>query len=73
MSVAAMSCESVRPVLPFLREADDRPETVGDEWLGTLSHELRSPLAAILSALEVIAVGDKLDPAARKAQLGNSC
>src|SRR5262249_4896545 len=28
--------------------------TQGDEWLATLSHELRSPLAAILDALELV-------------------
>src|SRR5262245_7839808 len=39
-----------------------------DKWLGTLAHELRSPLATILSALEVIAGGDERDPAARQAR-----
>src|SRR5262245_61966774 len=37
-----------------------------DEWLATLAHELRSPLAAILSAMEVIAGGHELDPVARQ-------
>src|SRR5262245_12968215 len=38
-----------------------------DEWLATLAHELRSPLATVLSALEVIA-GGELDPAASRAR-----
>jgi signal transduction histidine kinase len=39
----------------------------GDEWLGTLSHELRSPLATIVCALDQIP-GPDLDPAVRRAR-----
>src|SRR5262245_48098397 len=39
-----------------------------DEWLATLSHELRNPLATILLALEAIAGGHELDPGARRAR-----
>jgi signal transduction histidine kinase len=38
------------------------------EWLAILAHELRSPLVTVLYALEVIAGGDELDPAARRAR-----
>jgi signal transduction histidine kinase len=38
-----------------------------DELLGTLAHELRSPLATIVSAVEVITTGCDIDPAARRA------
>jgi signal transduction histidine kinase len=55
MSAATMSSVSMRPVQPFVREATaDRADTIGDQWLGTLSHELRSPLVTILEALGVI-------------------
>jgi signal transduction histidine kinase len=39
-----------------------------DEWLATLSHELRSPLATILYALEEISGGRDLDPHTRRAR-----
>ncbi|HEV3436818.1 MAG TPA: HAMP domain-containing sensor histidine kinase [Gemmata sp.] len=39
-----------------------------EEWLGTLAHELRSPLATILGALEVMADGPDIDPSARLAR-----
>jgi signal transduction histidine kinase len=39
-----------------------------EEWLGTLAHELRSPLATILGALEVIADGPDIDPNTRQAR-----
>jgi signal transduction histidine kinase len=38
-----------------------------DELLGTLAHELRSPLATIVCAVQVIADDCYLDPAARRA------
>jgi signal transduction histidine kinase len=38
-----------------------------DEFLGTLAHELRSPLATIVSAVQVVAFGCDIDPAARRA------
>jgi signal transduction histidine kinase len=38
-----------------------------DEWLATLAHELRDPLATILLALEVISEYD--DPGARRARM----
>jgi signal transduction histidine kinase len=38
-----------------------------DELLGTLAHELRSPLATILSAIQVITYDRHLDPVARRA------
>ena len=38
-----------------------------DELLGTLAHELRSPLATIVSAVQVITDGCDMDPAARRA------
>ena len=38
-----------------------------DELLGTLAHELRSPLATILSAVDVITCDCDIDPAARRA------
>src|SRR5262245_58648567 len=44
---------------------DGRPG--GDEWLATLSHELRSPLATILFAFEVISDGEDLGPSTRRA------
>src|SRR5262249_24315730 len=43
-------------------------QLLADEWLATLSHELRNPLATILLALEAIADGHELDPAARRAR-----
>jgi signal transduction histidine kinase len=43
---------------------DDRP--CNEEWLATLSHELRSPLASILDALELVS-GDLQRPGARRA------
>jgi signal transduction histidine kinase len=43
---------------------DARPHN--DEWLATLSHELRSPLASILDALELVS-GDLQRPGARRA------
>ncbi|MBN9520009.1 HAMP domain-containing histidine kinase [bacterium] len=39
----------------------------GDEWLAALAHELRSPLATVVYALEVVAGGRDLDPDARRA------
>ncbi len=39
----------------------------GDEWLATLAHELRSPLATVVYALDVVAGGSDLDPEARQA------
>ena len=38
-----------------------------DELLGTLAHELRSPLATILSAIQVITCDCQMDPIARRA------
>jgi signal transduction histidine kinase len=38
-----------------------------DELLGTLAHELRSPLATIVSAVQVITVDCELDPVAERA------
>src|SRR5262245_12841953 len=38
-----------------------------DELLGTIAHELRSPLATILSALQVIDYDRDMDPATRRA------
>jgi signal transduction histidine kinase len=38
-----------------------------DELLGTLTHELRSPLATIVSAVQVITFDCDMDPAARRA------
>jgi signal transduction histidine kinase len=38
-----------------------------DEWLATLAHELRSPLATVLFALDVIADGSEPDPGVRRA------
>jgi len=38
-----------------------------DELLGTLTHELRSPLATIVSAVQVITSDCDVDPAARRA------
>ena len=68
MSAAAVSCELNRRVLPFSgKAAANRAETAGDEWLGTLSHELRSPLATIVCALDQIP-GRDLDPAVRRAR-----
>jgi signal transduction histidine kinase len=37
-----------------------------DELLGTLAHELRSPLATILNAVQVITYNRNMDPAARR-------
>jgi signal transduction histidine kinase len=45
---------------------EEKAGTPSDEWLATLSHELRSPLATIFYALEVIS-GTDLDPAASRA------
>src|SRR5947209_5429788 len=38
-----------------------------DELLGTLAHELRSPLATIVSAAQVIAFDRDMDPVVRRA------
>jgi signal transduction histidine kinase len=38
-----------------------------DEWLATLSHELRSPLATILTAVQAITYEGDVGPAARRA------
>jgi signal transduction histidine kinase len=43
---------------------DDRP--CNEEWLATLSHELRSPLATILDALELVS-NDLEEPRAKRA------
>jgi signal transduction histidine kinase len=48
------------------REASEMQKYI-DEMLGTLAHELRSPLATILSAAHVIANECAVDPAARRA------
>lgn len=42
-------------------------EPRADEWLATLSHELRSPLTTILYALETISGTHELDSSARRA------
>ncbi len=39
-----------------------------DAWLATLVHELRSPLATVLSALGVMSSGPDLDPITRRAR-----
>src|SRR5262245_34692485 len=46
------------------QNGDDRQSR--DEWLATLSHELRSPLATILDALELV-VRDLNQPGAQRA------
>ena len=38
-----------------------------DEWLATVAHELRSPLATILTGVDVIAPACDPDPVARRA------
>lgn len=43
-----------------LREADQRK----DEFLATLAHELRNPLAPISNALEILNLSENLDPVA---------
>jgi signal transduction histidine kinase len=68
------------PTMPFPAQAAGRADECpdpeeweegrsrNDEWLATLSHELRSPLATIVNALDVISDGHALDPAARQAR-----
>lgn len=41
---------------------------VHDQWIATLSHELRGPLATITYALEAISGAPDLDPGARRAR-----
>jgi signal transduction histidine kinase len=49
---------------PRRGHADGRPHL--QELLGTLAHELRGPLASILSAVQVVAGGAELAPLARR-------
>jgi signal transduction histidine kinase len=57
-----MAVECPRP------EGWDVGRSPDDERLATLAHELRSPLATIVLALEVIAGGRDVDPATRRAR-----
>src|SRR5262249_39974106 len=58
------------PELEGLCAPPRRPEGAPpclDELLGTLAHELRSPLATIVSAAQVIAHDGVIDPTSRRA------
>src|SRR5262245_18633165 len=63
---AAMRAVGVQNPHPCLREWDMR-QAGNDEWLATVAHELRSPLATILYALDVITSGPDRDPGTRRA------
>jgi PAS domain S-box-containing protein len=60
----SVDIHDARQAREALREADRRK----DEFLATLAHELRNPLAPIRNALHLLERRNVLDPAARAAQ-----